>query len=88
MMERKPGLLENPGAQVPVFFLNILSLTGLNIFISFNRLWPTKKIPQAYPLTVVKTGGGGVGNRIQKTMIGEKVFASDIYVWLSPLLFT
>lgn len=83
MMERKPGLLENPGAQVSVFFLNILSLTGLNIFISLTD-YGQPKDPQAYPLTVVKlvkTGGGGVGNRIQGAMIGEKVFASDMYVY-------
>ena len=55
MMEGKPGLLENPGAQVPVFFLNILSLTGLNIFISLTD-YGQPKDPQAYPLTVVKLG--------------------------------
>lgn len=53
MIEGKPGLLENPGAQVPVFFLDILSFTGLNIFISLTDYDPPKE-PHAYPLTVLK----------------------------------
>ena len=53
MIEGKPGLLENPGIKVPVFFLNILSLIGLNIFISLTD-YGQPKDAHANPLTVVK----------------------------------